>query len=345
MNLSEKKKIALFGLGRAGKFHIQSIQTIPGLRLKCVVDVDETKAKHLANELECDYATDADGPLGQEDIDAVIVASPTHEHFGQIQSALEAGKPVFTEKPLGKDLNEIDTCFNMAKRIGLPLLVGFNRRFDPSFSSLAAGVKVGHAGKLQMLRVTSRDSPLPTMEYISTSHGIFHDCIVHDFDMLRFITGRDPVEIYAVGSSFVEGIGNLNDLDNVLVTLKYDDGMIASIDVNRFAAYGYDQRIEVFGNEGMLQAENRSPVSTLLSNKEGLHRSTIEHSFPSRYREAYRLELVAFLKCINEKTPAPVTHEEVRMSFILSELGEQSYRENKPQRVSEHFGFVDTDTN
>ncbi len=336
MASSENLKIALLGLGRAGKFHIQSIQSIPGISLRCVVDVDESLARRLAKELECDYSTDAEGPLGQADVDAVIVASPTHEHYGQISAALKAGKAVFTEKPLGSSLEEIDSCFGLAKRSELPLFVGFNRRFDPSFSSLARGVKEGQVGVLQMLRVTSRDSPLPTMDYIKTSHGIFHDCIVHDFDMLRFITGVDPVEIYSVGSSFVEGISALGDLDNVLVALKYDGGMIASIDVNRFSSYGYDQRIEVFGSKGMLQAENRSPVSTVLSSGDGLLRPTIEHSFPTRYREAYRQELVAFGDCLREGAPVPVTHEDVRMSFILSELGEQSHREARPLRVSDH---------
>ena len=336
MASSENLKIALLGLGRAGKFHIQSIQSIPGISMRCVVDVDESLARRLAKELECDYSTDAEGPLGQADVDAVIVASPTHEHYGQISAALKAGKAVFTEKPLGSSLEEIDSCFGLAKRSELPLFVGFNRRFDPSFSSLARGVKEGQVGVLQMLRVTSRDSPLPTMDYIKTSHGIFHDCIVHDFDMLRFITGVDPVEIYSVGSSFVEGISALGDLDNVLVALKYDGGMIASIDVNRFSSYGYDQRIEVFGSKGMLQAENRSPVSTVLSSGDGLLRPTIEHSFPTRYREAYRQELVAFGDCLREGAPVPVTHEDVRMSFILSELGEQSHREARPLRVSDH---------
>ena len=336
MASSKNLKIALLGLGRAGKFHIQSIQSIPGISLRCVVDVDESLAKELAKELDCNYATDIEGPLGQPDVDAVIVASPTHEHYGQILAALEAGKAVFTEKPLGSSLEEIDTCFGLAKRNELPLFVGFNRRFDPSFSDLARGVKEGQVGVLQMLRVTSRDSPLPTMDYIKTSHGIFHDCIVHDFDMLRFITGRDPVEIYSVGSSFVKGISDLGDLDNVLVALKYDDGMIASIDVNRFSSYGYDQRIEVFGSNGMLQAENRSPISTVLSSDEGLLRPTIEHSFPTRYREAYRQELVVFVDCLREGTPPPVTHKDVRMSFILSELGEQSHRESRPLRLSDH---------
>ena len=336
MAIPEKLNIALVGLGRAGKFHIQSIQSIEGASLRCVVDVDESLARRLAKELHCDYSTDIVGPFGEAEVDAVIVASPTQEHYEQIVAALEAGKPVFTEKPLGSGLEEIDTCFGLAKRNKLPLFVGFNRRFDPSFSSLARGVKEGQVGVLQMLRVTSRDSPLPAMDYIGRSHGIFHDCIVHDFDMLRFITDEDPVEIYTVGSSFVQGISALGDLDNVLVALKYDSGMIASIDVNRFASYGYDQRIEVFGSKGMLQAENRSPVSTVLSSGEGLLRPTIEHSFPTRYREAYRQELAVFTNCVREGTPLPVSHEDVRMSFILSELGEQSHHEARPLRVTDH---------
>ena len=333
MDSQEKLNIALFGLGRAGKFHIQSIQSIPELNLKCVMDLNESVAKRVAKDLECSYSTDIDEPLSQNDIDAVIIATPTKEHHQQIQAALKANKPVFSEKPLGNSLNEIDSCFELAKQTDLPLFIGFNRRFDPSFSSLASDVKDSKVGQLQMLRVTSRDSPLPTMDYISKSNGIFHDCIVHDFDMLRFITGKDPVEIYTLGSSFVEEIKALNDLDNVLVALKYDNGMIASIDVNRFASYGYDQRIEVFGSEGMLQAENRLPITTLLSNNIGLLKPKIEHSFPTRYREAYQKELESFKDCVLKGIPVPITHHDVRMSFILSELGEKSYNENKPLSV------------
>ena len=333
MDSQEKLNIALFGLGRAGKFHIQSIQSIPELNLKYVMDLNESVAKRVAKNLECSYSTDIDEPLSQNDIDAVIIATPTKEHHQQIQSALKANKPVFSEKPLGNSLNEIDSCFELAKQTNLPLFIGFNRRFDPSFSSLASDVKDSKVGQLQMLRVTSRDSPLPTMDYISKSNGIFHDCIVHDFDMLRFITGKDPVEIYTLGSSFVEEIKALNDLDNVLVALKYDNGMIASIDVNRFASYGYDQRIEVFGSEGMLQAENRLPITTLLSTNIGLLKPKIEHSFPTRYREAYQKELESFKDCVLKGIPVPITHHDVRMSFILSELGEKSYNENKPLSV------------
>jgi myo-inositol 2-dehydrogenase/D-chiro-inositol 1-dehydrogenase len=131
----------------------------------------------------------------------------------------------------------------------------------------------------------------------------------------------------------------MGDFDNVMVTLRYPDGLLASIDVNRFASYGYDQRIEVFGDKGMIQAENRTPSSTVIADREGFTRPAIEYSFPTRYREAYRLELEAFLKCMREKATPPVTHHDVRMSFILCELGETATRENRPIRVDSHPAY------
>ena len=328
-----KIKIALLGLGRAGKFHIQSIQAIPDLRLIHVVDKDQNRAQEVGESNECDYSTDYESVLYRSDVDGVIIATPTHEHFKQVKDFLSAGIPVFSEKPLGYSIDEIDNCFDLAHKQNQPLFVGFNRRFDPTFSSLAQQVQSGCIGTPQMIRVTSRDSPLPTMEYIKHSNGIFHDCIVLDFDMLRYITKEDPIEVYAVGSNFVEGIKELNDYDNVLVSLKYESGLIASIDVNRFSAYGYDQRIEVFGNNGMLQAQNRSSTSTILSNDNGLIKPKIEYSFPTRYREAYRLELESFLSTIRDSVEAPISHHDVKMSHILCELGEKSCRNNRPERV------------
>jgi myo-inositol 2-dehydrogenase / D-chiro-inositol 1-dehydrogenase len=329
----KKYQVALVGLGRAGRFHIQSLQAISGMRLAHVIDTDPERAEEVALDQECQWSTNLDAILESPDIDAVIVASPTREHFSQIMMALDAGKAVFTEKPLGASLPEIDACFNQASSMGLPLFVGFNRRFDPSFASLAEKCHMGAVGIPQFIRITSRDSPLPSVDYIRQSHGIFHDCIVHDLDMLRFITKEDPLEIYALGSSFIDGIGALNDYDNVLVTLRYPGGLLASIDVNRFAAYGYDQRIEVFGNSGMVQAENRAPTSTVLSHSQGIVRPPIEYSFPSRYRDAYRLEMERFLTCLQHNQPAPISHHEVRMSFILCESAEQSCRESRPIRM------------
>ena len=322
--------IALLGLGRAGQFHLQSIRAIPGAILRHAVDLDEDRANRVAAEFRCSASQTPDDALADPEVDAVIVATPTQEHVGPIRAALEAGKAVFTEKPLGSRLEEIDACFALARARELPLMVGFNRRFDPSFSRLARGVHQGSVGELHHLRVTSRDSPLPSMEYIKTSGGIFHDCIVHDLDMIRFIARQDPVEVYAVGSSFIPEIQALDDWDSVLVSLKFAGGLIASIDVDRFAAYGYDQRIEAFGDKGMLQAENRSPVSTVLATAEGILRPPIEFSFPTRYRDAYRIELERFRDCVLHRAPLPITPEDVRMNFILADLAEGSCRTGRP---------------
>jgi myo-inositol 2-dehydrogenase/D-chiro-inositol 1-dehydrogenase len=334
MSTPNSLNIALLGLGRAGQFQLNSIRAIPNVTLKHAVDVDEERARIVAAEFVCSHSAAPDAALADPDVNAVIVATPTAEHFGQITAALDAGKPVFTEKPLGNGLDEIDTCFQRASDTGLPLFVGFNRRFDPTFSSVARRVQAGDIGAPQMLRVTSRDSPLPGVDYLRTSHGIFHDCIVHDLDMIRFITRENPVEIYSIGSNFISEIQALDDLDNVMVILKFASGILASIDVNRFSAYGYDQRIEAFGNKGMLQAENRSPESTVIATGEGFQRPPIEYSFPTRHREAYRLELEAFAECVLDGEPLPITHEDVRMSFILCELAERSYREGKPLKLS-----------
>ena len=333
MNQDKPLRIALIGLGRAGRFHLQSIRTLPQIELAHVVDVDPEQAARIGSDFNCASSTDMDAALEDTSIEAVIVATPTGEHYQQIIASLNAGKAVFSEKPLGNGLNEIRECFSTSQKAGKGLFVGFNRRFDPSFSDLASQVQAGAIGSPQLMRLTSRDSPLPSMDYIRTSHGIFHDCIVHDFDMLRFITHEDPIEVYAIGSNFVEDIRDLKDLDNVLVSLKYESGLLASIDVNRFASYGYDQRIEAFGGQGMIQAENRSPRSTVLSNQSGINRPLIEHSFPTRYREAYIEELKVFHHCIRTGKPLPIGESDVIMSHILCDKAEQSFKEGRPIKL------------
>ncbi len=326
-------RVALIGLGRAGRFQLESIRSNPGVSLIHVVDTDAQRAKEVADEFDCECSSSMEEAIADSTVDAVIVATPTGEHFSQIVAALEAGKAVFTEKPLGNGLEEIDTCFQLANEKKLPLFVGFNRRFDPSHSSLAQSVHRGEIGTPQLVRITSRDSPLPSMDYIKTSHGIFHDCIVHDLDMVRYIAREDPIEVYSIGSNFIPEIQAIDDLDNVLVSLRFASGLLASIDVNRFACYGYDQRIETFGDKGMVQSENRYPRSTVLASEAGVARPPIEFSFPTRYREAYRFELEAFRRCVLESMPLPITYEDVRMSFVLSDLAEQSYREGRPLSV------------
>jgi myo-inositol 2-dehydrogenase / D-chiro-inositol 1-dehydrogenase len=329
----KKLRLALFGLGRAGRFHLQSLRSASGLELRHVVDTDEALARRVGEENGCAWGTDRAVVLADADVDAVIVATPTQTHHDYIIDSLNAGKAVFTEKPLGTGMEEIDACYGKAKEQGLLLFLGFMRRFDPSFADLAQRVHEGEIGTLQLLRTTSRDCPLPTIDYIKTSHGIFHDCIVHDLDMVRFIAREDPCEVFSYGSSFIPEIGAVGDIDTVLVTLKFPSGLLCSIDISRHAVYGYDQRIEVFGDGGMIQAENRSALTTRASVVGGGKCSPIEFSFPTRYRDAYLRELEAFRDCLLEKKPLPINHEDARMNFILADAAERSFRTGAPVAI------------
>lgn len=328
-----KLNVALLGLGRAGQFHLQSLRASARTRLTHVIDVDRALASAVAGSWECEGATSPDAALSDARVDAVIVATPTHTHCELVQASLRAGKAVLSEKPLGVELAEIDSCYELATERGLPLFLGFNRRFDPSFAELIRGVHAGAVGAIQILRTTSRDSPAPSTEYLRTSRGIFHDMIVHDFDLIRHIARENPIEVFATGSSFIPEVGALGDLDTVLVTCRFPSGALASIDASRKSVYGYDQRLEVFGQLGMLQAENRAPTSTVRSGPEERSQPAIEYSFPTRYREAYLAELEAFIDCALEGAPAPLTHDDARWSFVLADAAERSRREGRPVDV------------
>jgi myo-inositol 2-dehydrogenase/D-chiro-inositol 1-dehydrogenase len=328
-----KLNVALLGLGRAGRFHLQSLRASARARLIHVVDLDIALADEVASDLDCEAATTPAAALADSRVDAVIVATPTQTHRDLVQAALRAGKAVLAEKPLGVDLAEIDACYSLAAERDRPLFLGFNRRFDPSFAELIRGAHSGAVGTVQILRTTSRDSPLPSVDYIRTSGGIFHDCIVHDLDLVRHIAREEPVEVFAFGSSFIPAIRGLGDLDTVLVACRFASGALASIDISRKSAYGYDQRVEVFGSKGMLQAENRAATSTVLSEPDGTRHPPIEHSFPTRYREAYLAELEAFIDCALQGSPLPVTHDDVRWNYVLADAAERSCREARPVEV------------
>jgi myo-inositol 2-dehydrogenase/D-chiro-inositol 1-dehydrogenase len=327
--------IALLGLGRAGAFHLASIRSLPTARLCQVYDVDDAKAERIAGEAGCHSARDAEEAIHAAGVDAVVIATPTQTHHAYVVAALEAKKPVLSEKPLGIQLGEIDQCFSVARERGLPLLVAFQRRFDPSFASVVEAVRAGEIGDLQFIRSVSRDNPVPSIDYIRTSCGIFHDCIVHDFDMICEIAQCAPEEVFAFGSCFNPEIGSIGDLDNVVISLRFASGLLASVDVNRSSAYGYDQRIEVFGSLGMLQAENRSQNLVVRSTGVGIARSPVDHSFPTRYRDAYRAELECFLDCVRGDREVPITHDQVQRSYLMAESAERSFREGRAVRVGE----------
>ena len=319
--------IALLGLGRAGSFHLTSIATLPGVRLRQVYDIDQDRAARVAADTGSVAADDAVAAIGAPNVDAVVVATPTLSHHDYVTAALGEGKPVLSEKPLGTELAHIDRCYDTAARAGVPLLVAFQRRFDPSFAAAVTAAHRGEVGELQFIRSVSRDNPVPSIDYIRTSCGIFHDCVVHDLDMVCLLAPSPPAEVFAMASSFIDDIAAVGDVDNVVISLRFASGLLATIDVNRRSVYGYDQRLEVFGDGGMLQVGNR-PQSTLSQETViGAASAPIDYSFPTRYADAYRSEFECFLACVRDERDVPVTHDQVRLVHRLADAAEQSARE------------------
>jgi myo-inositol 2-dehydrogenase/D-chiro-inositol 1-dehydrogenase len=322
--------VALLGLGRAGSFHLESLRSLPQARLLQVYDPDQAKAERVAREMGCRQARDAEQAIRAAGVAAVVVATPTLTHHGLVLAALDAGRPVLSEKPLGVTPEEIDQCFARAGEQGVPLLVAFQRRFDPSFAAVLEAAHAGQAGELQFIRSVSRDNPVPSIDYIRTSCGIFHDCAVHDIDMVCQLAGAAPEQVFAFASSFIPEIDAVGDVDNVAIVLRFPGGLLASIDVNRKSAYGYDQRLEVFGRGGMLQVENRPQTLTVSAAEAGIARPPVDPSFPTRYRDAYRAEFACFLDCVRGTRQVPITHEQVRRSHAVADAAERSFREGRP---------------
>jgi len=206
-----------------------------------------------------------------------------------------------------------------AKKKGLPLLCGFNRRFDPSWEKAWNLVRNGYVGIPQIIRSTARDSPAPTLEYLKTSHGFFHDSGVHDIDVVCWMVGQHPTEVFALSHCYNKEIGSIQDVDTIMMTFKFATGAVASIDLSRISVYGYDQRVEVFGDKGMVQVDNKPTTSVVLSSAAGELHDNIQYSFPQRFAEAYFLEFEHFIDILTKKVESRVSYLDVRNAFIVCE--------------------------
>jgi myo-inositol 2-dehydrogenase/D-chiro-inositol 1-dehydrogenase len=328
-------RICLIGLGRAGMFHLQSLRMMEEAKLSCVYDIDSARADAVARQYDCIAATSVEEAIDRSKVDAVIVATPTDAHFEYVERCLDAQLPVLSEKPLGRKLWHIDACFEKAKASSTPLFVAFQRRFDPSFGALVQGVHAGDIGQLQFVRCVARDNPVPLLDYIRVSGGIFHDCMVHDLDMVSTIVREVPTHMSAFGSSFIKAVGELGDFDSAVAMLSFPSGVTATIDINRKSAYGYDQRIESFGDRGMLQADNHHTTTVARATQEGFLRSPVDDSFPTRYREAYLAELRCFVRCARGEEEVPISHADVRTNHLLATGLEIAARQQRVVRFDE----------
>jgi len=324
----------VFGLGRAGYIHASNIIRNPQARLKYIVDIDEGKAKEFVTSNYLDtkvvMPSDLETVLRDPNVNAAVITTPTHLHEELVANCLKAGKAVFCEKPIAPTVEAIERCYKDAESHNIPLLCAFNRRFEPTICSVADRVKNGDIGKVQIIKTTSRDSPLPSMDFLKISGGIFHDCCVHDVDVICWILGESPHTVFCLAHAFHSEIGALNDVDTVGVVMKFPSGVIGQIDLSRHAVYGYDQRIEVFGADGMITSENVPSLSSQFFTTSGSSQPPLKHSFPQRYAEGYISELNHFINAIKRKENLRITKDDVLRSWHVVDAIEKSFRSGKP---------------
>jgi myo-inositol 2-dehydrogenase/D-chiro-inositol 1-dehydrogenase len=336
--MTQKINIGLVGAGRIGRVHGENLAyRIPGARLVAVSDIVEAAAKKLAADLDIPAVyQDYQRILDDGAIEAVVICSSTDTHAQLIQEAAAAGKQIFCEKPIAHDLKKIDRALEAVEQAGVKLQIGFNRRFDPNFRRVREIVAAGKIGRPHLLRITSRDPEPPPIEYIKVSGGIFLDMTIHDFDMARFLIGSEVEEIFAAGGVMVDpAIGAAGDLDTAIITLRFQNGVIGSIDNSRRAVYGYDQRVEVFGDGGVVMVSNNKPDSAVVSDAGGEHGSLPLFFFVERYTDAYINEMIEFIACIREDRPPSVTGIDGRIPVVMGNAALKSVKENRPVELSE----------
>jgi myo-inositol 2-dehydrogenase/D-chiro-inositol 1-dehydrogenase len=321
--------VALFGAGRIGKIHAGNLVRQTGITLKYVVDVDQGAAAALATAHGATTAQ-ADTAFADPSVKAVVIASSTDTHADLILRAAGAGKSIFCEKPVDLALERAKTCAQAVARAGVTCLIGFQRRYDPTFASLKARIDAGEIGDPEMLIVTSRDPGAPSVDYIKRSGGIFKDMLIHDFDLFRWILDDDAASLHATGSCLTDpSIATAGDIDATAVTIKTRRGRLAQINTIRRAAYGYDQRFEVIGSKGMLQAGNQKPTEVVAWGAQGVSADRPEPFFLERYRAAYANEMTHFFDALARGTPVRTSIDDGVKALALAEAATTSWRENR----------------
>lgn len=331
-------KVGLLGAGRIAGVHATAISRHSGSRLVAVSDINMAAAEKIAAQYGAE-ARDTTAILGDPSIDAVLIATSTDTHSDLIERATAAGKAVLCEKPVDLSLARAQACQRTVLSSGRPVMIGFNRRFDPNFSALKKAADAGEIGKLELLSITSFDPAPPPVAYIKVSGGLFRDMMIHDFDMANFIMGTPPVTVTAVGSSIVDPeIGSAGDVDTAVVTLTYADGRIAVIKNSRRAVYGYDQRLELLGSKGLLQAQNMVENTVVKSTTEGVIGAKPTYFFLERYMPAYAAEWAAFVEAVAGTKPLPVTLDDGVAALAMAEAATLSVKTGAPVSLRSVLG-------
>lgn len=329
MTDKERIGVALFGAGRIGKIHAGNLARHPHTQLRYVVDVHQPSAEALAAQHGAAVAG-IDEALGDADVAAVVIGSSTDTHADLIMRAAVAGKAIFCEKPVDLDVARARACAEAVKRAGVTCMIGFQRRFDPTFAALKQRLDAGEIGTPEVLIVTSRDPAPPPASYIAHSGGVFKDMLIHDFDIFRWILGGETVSVHATGGCpNMPEVAAAGDISHAAVTLRTRDGALCQINTSRRAEYGYDQRFEVLGSKGLLQAGNVRPTEVVAWSGDAISSDKPEAFFLERYRAAYALEIEHFFDALVNGAPVRMTIEDGIKALELAELATRSWREGK----------------
>lgn len=307
-------KICILGAGRAGHFHVKSLSINKQYRLLYVIDQNEENAKNLADIANSNYHTDLEWVFANVDFDAVIICTTTHTHYDLTMKCLNAGKHVLCEKPLGKTLDEIKDCFNLAKSLNLKLLVAYQKRFDENYNNLNE-LLVNNNYKPQNIRMINKDYPLPSLNYLKTSGGIVEDMICHDIDIVNlYMNFKVPEKVIAFNYTYNEELKSIGEIEAIEIMMQYKSGEIVTFSGVRTSNNGYDQRVELFGDFGMYTMLNQADKTIVKNDKEGGHTSKSKYTFTDRYNEAYKKELDYFYKMIIGGYKTIITQEHLMLT-------------------------------
>ena len=331
-------RFAVLGAGRIGQVHADALAGVAGAELVAIADPMAEAAQAVRDRHGCDIRS-IDAIAASDDVDAVLICTPTDTHADLIEQFARAGKAIFCEKPIDLEIDRVRSCLEVVKDTGAFLMIGFQRRFEPDFNVLRAAIDEGRIGEVEMVNLTSRDPSPPPVSYIERSGGIFRDMGIHDFDVARWMLGEEVETVQAAGSVLVDpAIGEAGDFDSASVLMTTASGKHCAISCSRRATYGYDQRIEVHGSKGSVSALNHPEARVQFADGNGYTVPPNMHFFITRYMNAYRAEIEAFVAAVTAGDPPPVGGEDGLRALALALAAMKSVEEGRAVKVSEILG-------
>tara|TARA_B110000263_G_C15278748_1_gene497223 strand:+ start:734 stop:1741 length:1008 start_codon:yes stop_codon:yes gene_type:complete len=328
--------IGIIGVGRIGKIHLNNLSNhFKSIEIGAISDIDEKKEKLCKDYSINKFYKSYKNLVLDKAIDAILICSPTNLHSEQIIFSAKHGKDIFCEKPVDLSLEKTKKVLKIINKTKIKFMIGFNRRFDPDFMQVKKMICNGKIGKVQIIKITSRDPNPPSINYIKNSGGLFIDMAIHDFDMACNIANDKVKEIYSTGNAINKKINQVGDIDTALTTLKFENGIICAIDNSRKSAYGYDQRIEIFGSKGMCGITKKNDKTTFLINGKGVKTPFPKDFFITRYKQAYINEMKEFINCLINNDIPSVGIKKAIMSIKIALAAKLSYTENRKVELRE----------